>query len=174
MLKILFPIYYIFKIMTDPLRNFNFDYGNVTEESKNAIKAVLLNLQTSGKLDPETEKAMLVRFGIVDPDMVPLEESKFYQLARNFGIYCSEEGFTSDMDTGRRIPNLRISADIIRLDAFLEFARINLNTLEDQEEQGQAVMEHADRLNAQENNKLNISEEDIKKEVDRIEQLDDL
>ena len=158
----------------DALKNFNFDYGNVTEESKNAIKAVLLNLQTSGKLDPGTEKAMLVKFGIVDPDMVPLEESKFYQLARNFGVYCAEEGFTSDMDTGRKIPNLRISGDIIRLDAFLEFARINLNTLEDQDEQGQAVMEHADRLNDQETNKIDISEEEIKKEVDRIENLDDL
>jgi len=161
----------------DALKNFNFDYGNVTEESKNAIKAVLLNLQTSGKLDPGTEKAMLVKFGIVDPDMVPLEESKFYQLARNFGIYCSEEGFTSDMDTGRRIPNLRISGDIIRLDAFLEFARINLNTLEDQEEQGQAVMEHADRLDDQERNKIDISEEEIQKEVEKIEstvELDDL
>tara|TARA_B100001250_G_scaffold240533_1_gene206717 strand:- start:221 stop:700 length:480 start_codon:yes stop_codon:yes gene_type:complete len=158
----------------DALRNFNFDYGNVTEESKNAIKAVLLNLQTSGKLDPDTEKSMLVKFGIVDPDMVPLKESKFYQLARNFGIFCSEEGFTSDMDTGKRIPNLRISGDIIRLDAFLEFARINLNTLDDQEAQGQAAMEHADRLNSQEKNKIDISEEEIKKEVDRIEKLDDL
>ena len=160
--------------MTEALKNFNFDYGNVTEESKNAIKAVLLNLETSGKLDPDTEHAMKVRFGIEDPEMYPLEESKFYQLARNFGIFCSEEGFTTDMDKGRRIPNLRISGDIIRLDAFLEFARINLNTLDDQEAQGQAVMEHADRLDAQERNKTNISEEEIQKEVDRIEQLDDL
>ena len=161
----------------DALRNFNFDYGNVTEESKNAIKAVLLNLQTSGKLDPDTEKSMLVKFGIVDPDMVPLKESKFYQLARNFGIHCSEEGFTTDMDNGRKIPNLRISGNVIRLDAFLEFARINLNTLEDQEAQGQQALEDADRLDAQASNTTNISADEIQKEVEKIEstvELDNL
>ena len=155
----------------DALKNFNFDYGNVTEESKNAIKAVLLNLQTSGKLDPGTEKAMLVKFGIVDPDMVPLEESKFYQLARNFGVYCAEEGFTSDMDTGRKIPNLRISGDIIRLDAFLEFARINLNTLEDQDAEGQQALEDSERLDAQASNTTDISEEDIQKEVEKLDSI---
>ncbi len=151
--------------------NFTFDYNNVTEESKNAIKAVLLNLETSGKLDPDTEHAMKVRFGIEDPEMYPLEESKFYQLARNFGIFCSEEGFTTDMDKGRRIPNLRISGDIIRLDAFLEFARINLNTLEDQDAEGQQALEDAKRLDAQASNTTDISEEDIQKEVEKLDSI---
>tara|TARA_B100001250_G_scaffold302222_1_gene263938 strand:+ start:983 stop:1465 length:483 start_codon:yes stop_codon:yes gene_type:complete len=157
--------------------NFNFDYNNVSEDSKNAVKAVLLNLEVAGKLTPEIEKSMKVRFGIEDPEMISLNESKFYQLARNFGIHCSEEGFTTDMDNGRKIPNLRISGNVIRLDAFLEFARINLNTLEDQEAQGQQALEDADRLDAQASNTTDISAEEIQKEVEKIEstvELDNL
>lgn len=152
-------------------QNFSFDYNNVSSEQQDAIKAVLMNLEVSGQLTPELEKSMKVRFGIEDPDMVPVEESKFYQLARNFGIYCSEEGYVTDVDKGKRIPSLRIQADVEKLDAFLEFARINLNTLDQQEIEQDLAEDDAARLAHQRDNTTDISEEEIAEKVAYEESL---
>ena len=151
--------------------NFNFDYNNVSLEQQDAIKAVLMNLDVSGHLTPEVEKSMKVRFGIEDPDMVSVEESRFYQLARNFGIYCSEEGYVTDVDKGRRIPSLRIQADVEKLDAFLEFARMSLNTLDQQEIEKDLEEGDVERLARQRDNTTDISEEELAKQVAYEESL---
>ena len=151
--------------------NFNFDYNNVSLEQQDAIKAVLMNLDVSGHLTPEVEKSMKVRFGIEDPDMVSVEESRFYQLARNFGIYCSEEGYVTDVDKGRRIPSLRIQADVEKLDAFLEFARMSLNTLDQQEIEKDLEEGDVERLACQRDNTTDISEEELAKQVAYEESL---
>ncbi len=151
--------------------NFNFDYNNVSLEQQDAIKAVLMNLDVSGHLTPEVEKSMKVKFGIEDPDMVSVEESRFYQLARNFGIYCSEEGYVTDVDKGRRIPSLRIQADVEKLDAFLEFARMSLNTLDQQEIEKDLEEGDVERLACQRDNTTDISEEELAKQVAYEESL---
>ncbi len=151
--------------------NFNFDYNNVSLEQQDAIKAVLMNLDVSGHLTPEVEKSMKVKFGIEDPDMVSVEESRFYQLARNFGIYCSEEGYVTDVDKGRRIPSLRIQADVEKLDAFLEFARMSLNTLDQQEIEKDLEEGDVERLARQRDNTTDISEEELAKQVAYEESL---
>ncbi len=127
-------------------QNFSFDYNNVSQEQQDAIKAVLMNLEVAGKLTPELEKSMKVRFGIEDTDMVPVEESKFYQLARKFGI-------------------------VEKLDAFLEFARISLNTLDEQEIEQDLAEDDAQRLAHQRDNTTDISEEEIAEKVAYEESL---
>ena len=150
--------------------NFNFSYDNVSLEQQNAVKAVLLNLATTGDLTPEMEKSMKVRFGIEDPEMVSVEESSFWQLAQSFGgIYMSEEGFITDIDKGRKIPSIRINADIEKLDAFLEYARINLNSREQEVIDKEEAAYDAARLEYQKTHTTSISDEEIKQKIEEEE-----
>ncbi len=150
--------------------NFNFSYDNISLEQQNAVKAVLLNLATTGDLTPEMEKSMKVRFGIEDPEMVPVEESSFWQLAKSFGgIYLSEEGFVTQIDKGRRVPSIRINADIEKLDAFLEYARINLNNREQEIIDKEEAAYDAARLEYQKTHTTSISDEEIKQKIEEAE-----
>lgn len=150
--------------------NFNFSYDNISLEQQNAVKAVLLNLATTGDLTPEMEKSMKVRFGIEDPEMVSVEESSFWQLAKSFGgIYMSEEGFVTQIDKGRRVPSIRINADIEKLDAFLEYARINLNNREQEIIDKEEAAYDAARLEYQKTHTTSISDEEIKQKIEEAE-----
>tara|TARA_B100000131_G_scaffold58591_1_gene53977 strand:- start:626 stop:1129 length:504 start_codon:yes stop_codon:yes gene_type:complete len=150
--------------------NFNFSYDNISLEQQNAVKAVLLNLATTGDLTPEMEKSMKVRFGIEDPEMVPVEESSFWQLAKSFGgIYLSEEGFVTQIDKGRKVPSIRINADIEKLDAFLEYARINLNNREQEIIDKEEAAYDAARLEYQKTHTTSISDEEIKQKIEEAE-----
>ena len=153
--------------------NFNYSYDNISLEQQNAVKAVLLNLDAQGQLTPELEKSVKVRFGIEDPDMVSVEESSFWQLAKSFGgIYMSEEGFVTEIDKGRKIPSIRINADIEKLDAFLEYARINLNSREQELVDRDNELYDAARLEYQRTHTTSISDEEIKQKIEEEEAVE--
>ncbi len=142
----------------------NFDYNNISAEQQAAVKALMLQLQTNGKLNQEEVGAMEVQFGLKDPDMMELKESTFYQLASSFGIFCSEEGFMTDKDKGIKIPMLRVNADIRKLDAFCEYIKINLQQREAEELEYQRMEE-----DSRKNSELEISQEELDAKVAEAE-----
>lgn len=147
----------------------NFDYNNISSEQQAAVKALMLQLQTNGKLNQEEVGAMEVQFGLKDPDMMELKESTFYQLASSFGIFCSEEGFMTDKDKGIKIPMLRVNADIRKLDAFCEYIKINLQQREAEDLEYQRMEEDKQDQDSRKNSELEISQEELDAKVAEAE-----
>jgi len=112
----------------------NFDWNNISKDQQDAVAIMLSQLETMGKLDPTTESHLKKKFGLEDPEMIDYKESKIYNLAREFGIFCQEEGFKTKED-GNRVSMIRIVSDVETLDAFLEYARIVLNDYKKEEDE---------------------------------------
>ena len=81
----------------------------------------------------------------------------------------SEEGFVTEIDKGRKIPSIRINADIEKLDAFLEYARINLNSREQELVDRDNELYDAARLEYQRTHTTSISDEEIKQKIEEEE-----
>tara|TARA_B100000427_G_C15490688_1_gene587424 strand:+ start:909 stop:1391 length:483 start_codon:yes stop_codon:yes gene_type:complete len=143
----------------------NFDYNNISAEQQSAVKALMLQLQTNGKLNQEEVNAMEVQFGVRDPDMMQVKDSTFYHLATAFGIFCSEEGFMTDMDKGLKVPMLRVNADMRKLDAFCEYIKINLQQRDEEELENQRQSEINDDQESRKNPELEISQEELDAKV---------
>lgn len=109
-----------------------FDYNEITDEHKEAAQEILNYLDERDAVPDHLASRLRVRFGIKEPEKHNYQESKIYQLATKFGIYCKENGYMTDED-GSQVAMLRIESDINRLDEFLEFARIVMNEQEEYE-----------------------------------------
>lgn len=100
-----------------------FDYNEITDEHKEAAAEVLKYLDERGAVPDYLSSRLRVKFGIKEARKVNVNNSKVYNLAREFGIYCKENGYMTDED-GSQIPMLQLEADMHRLDEFLEYAII--------------------------------------------------
>jgi len=110
----------------------DFDWNNISLDQQAAIQTVIKQLQVMGKMDETTQSNLLKKFKIESPEMKPCSESKFWNLARSFGIFCKEEGFKIKPD-GNQVPLIRLNADIDTLDEFLEYCRGVLNNWEEEQ-----------------------------------------
>ena len=118
----------------------SFDFNNITAEQQSACEVIIAQLQANGELTPDTEQRLKKQFGLLPREEHSYKESKIYNLATKFGIFASEEGFLTK-ENGDRVSVVKIVADIEKLDAFLEYARIVLNDWEKEQEEAHAKAE---------------------------------
>ena len=118
----------------------SFDFNNISAEQQSACEVIIAQLQASGELTPDTEQRLKKQFGLLPREEHSYKESKIYNLATKFGIFASEEGFLTK-ENGDRVSVVKIVADIEKLDAFLEYARIVLNDWEKEQEEAHAKAE---------------------------------
>ena len=92
--------------------NYNFDYGNITEEHKRVVEEIVSLCDSLGN---ETLSELLKhKFKIVSRPRYDMESSTFVEKCRKNNIYCAIQGYVTDSD-GIDYPIVSICEDIRKL-----------------------------------------------------------
>jgi len=93
-----------------------FDYGSIKEEHKSAAEECAKLVES---INPPVASLIRERFKIVEPKRLPIENSEFYKIATEFGLFPATQGYMVGPD-GVQIPMVAICAEITKFDQFLE------------------------------------------------------
>ena len=94
-----------------------FDYGSINDEHKAAAEECAKLIEP---INPLVAYQIRQRFKIVEPERMDPEDSEFYRLARDFGIFPAQQGHMVGPD-GVQIPMVAVCADLPKFDAFLQY-----------------------------------------------------
>lgn len=94
-----------------------FDYGDIKEEHKSAAEECAKLVEP---VNPLVSSLIRERFKIVEPKRMPVEDSEFYKIAKEFGLGVATQGYMVGPD-GVQIPMISFCAEITKCDAFLNY-----------------------------------------------------
>ena len=97
-----------------------FDYQNINEDHKAAVLECSKWIKNTLK-DEYTAEKLLLQFKVKERKKIPVEESKFYHLAKQFGLFVLVQGHLEQED-GDDVPFLAVNDTTRQLDLFLEWA----------------------------------------------------
>lgn len=100
-----------------------FDYGSINEDHKEAAIEIANWLNSLGLND--VSKELLLRFKIEENKKYDLNQSVFYQLCREAGIYVAGQGVVVEGQgqEATEYPLVCINGDIRQLDKFIDFVK---------------------------------------------------
>jgi len=97
-----------------------FDYGNIDDSHKALVRDITDKLEKAGQHQLATEFRHLVK--IEDNEKYNIEESPFFQEAKNFGLSIQKQGFITVSENGKSIeyPMISTGGDIREYNRFME------------------------------------------------------
>ena len=93
-----------------------FDYSDIKEEHKIAAEECAKIVDS---VAPHVATTIRERFNIVEAKRYPIENSEFYKIATEFGLFPATQGYMIGPD-GVQIPMVAVCAEITKFDQFLE------------------------------------------------------
>ena len=97
-----------------------FDYGSMNEDHQAAVSECAKWIKTTLK-DEYTAERLLYQFNIKERKKFNVDDSQFYHMAKQFGLFCMVQGHLAQED-GVDMPFLAVNATAKDLDLFLQWA----------------------------------------------------
>ena len=101
----------------------NYDYGNITDHDKRVVKEIIKLLEERANVPCRMfAKELAVKFDISKIPEMKYEDSKWYELTKDFRLGEAVQGFRQDTRDGEqiRIPHMGFSADLEELEKLAE------------------------------------------------------
>lgn len=86
---------------------------NITDEQKEAVEEVIRVMKQFG--EDELAYKLGEKYGIVPPKIFNIEETEFYKLTKQLGIFCNVQGWTIG-DDGVHYCIVSVNEDIRKLE----------------------------------------------------------
>jgi len=97
-----------------------FDYGSMNDDHQAAVSECAKWIKNTLK-DEYTAERLLYQFKIKERKKFNVDDSQFYHMAKQFGLFCMVQGHLAQED-GVDMPFLAVNATAKDLDLFLQWA----------------------------------------------------
>ena len=121
-----------------------FDYGSMNDDHQAAVSECAKWIQNTLK-DEYTAERLLYQFKIKERKKFNVDDSQFYHMAKQFGLFCMVQGHLAQED-GVDMPFLAVNATAKDLDLFLKWAtKERMDNMTQEEWKDYKLMENGSR-----------------------------